>query len=313
MDSLSNLVRVLAPQGTLELHCRFAGGWLVDHGPALPGHLPYHVVLEGCGRVGIGARELDLVPGDIVLFPHGAAHTVRSLGAGLRTGCIAPAPPSTPPERHFNGAVTEIFHPDAGKPQEMLDLLCGNFVLGTPGGLLLRTLPEVVCIHTAGRADCAWLHSLTSMMRAEASTALPGTAAVIGQLSTALFTVLLRALMADGGVTQGLLALLADARLSKAVDAVLAAPADSWTVATLAERCHMARATFAKRFTQISGLTPLEVVTSLRMELAGRMLVQSNATAGRVGERCGYASEAAFGRAFKLHFGTTPRAYRLAA
>ena len=242
MDSLSNLVRVLAPQGSLELHCRFAGGWLVDHGPALPGHLPYHVVLAGCGRVGIGARELDLLPGDIVLFPHGAAHSVRSLGLG---NCEPPAL-STPPERHFNGAVTEVFHPDAGKPLETLDLLCGNFVLGTPGGLLLRTLPEVVCIHTAGRADCAWLHSLTAMMRTEASAALPGTAAVIGQLSTALFTVLLRALMVDGGVTQGLLALLADARLCKAVDAVLAAPADTWTVATLAERCHMARATFAK-------------------------------------------------------------------
>ena len=309
MDSLSNLVRVLAPQGSLELHCRFAGGWLVDHGPALPGHLPYHVVLAGCGRVGIGARELDLLPGDIVLFPHGAAHSVRSLGLG---NCEPPAL-STPPERHFNGAVTEVFHPDAGKPLETLDLLCGNFVLGTPGGLLLRTLPEVVCIHTAGRADCAWLHSLTAMMRTEASAALPGTTAVIGQLSTALFTVLLRALMVDGGVTQGLLALLAGARLCKAVDAVLAAPADTWTVATLAERCHMARATFAKRFTQVSGLTPLEVVTSLRMELAGRLLVQSNATAGLVGERCGYASEAAFGRAFKQHFGTTPRAYRLAA
>ena len=305
MDSLSNLVRVLAPQGTLELHCRFAGGWLVDHGPALPGHLPYHVVLEGCGRVGVGTMVLDLVPGDIVLFPHGTAHTLRSLGAG---NC-EPPPPGSPPQRHFNGAVTELFHAEAG---EKLDLLCGNFVLGTPGGLLLRTLPEMVCVHTAGRADCVWLHSLTTMMRTEASAALPGTAAVIAQLSTALFTVLLRALMADGCVTQGLLALLADTRLSKAVDAVLAAPADTWTVATLAERCHMARATFAKRFTQVSGLTPLEVVTSLRMELAGRMLVQSNTTAGLVGERCGYASEAAFGRAFKLHFGTTPRAYRLA-
>ena len=268
------------------------------------------MVLAGCGRVGIAARALDLVPGDIVLFPHGAAHSVRSLGQGLGAGCSEPPALSTPPERHFNGAVTEVFHPDAG---DTLDLLCGNFVLGTPGGLLLRTLPEVVCIHTAGRADCAWLHSLTSMMRTEASAALPGTSAVIGQLSTALFTVLLRALMADGGITQGLLALLADARLSKAVDAVLAVPADTWTVATLADRCHMARATFAKRFSQVSGLTPLEVVTSLRMELAGRMLVQSNSTAGRVGERCGYASEAAFGRAFKLHFGTTPRAYRLSA
>ena len=306
MDNLSNLVRVLAPQGKLELHCRFAGGWLADHAQAPPGHMPYHVVLAGCGRIRMGSRELELASGDIVVFPRGAAHTLQSLGAG---GCEVP-PPEEPLERKFNGAVTEVFH--AGKDEKM-DILCGNFVLDAPGGLLLRNLPDVVCIHTAGRADCVWLNHLTSMMRTEVEVVRPGSAAIIGQLSTALFTVLLRKLMADRTITQGFLALMADARLSAVVDAVLVSPAERWTVATLADHCHMSRANFAKRFAQVSGLTPLEVVTSLRMELAARMLVQTNATAGVVGARCGYASEAAFGRAFRLHFGTTPRAFRLAA
>ncbi len=268
--------------------------------------MPYHVVLAGCGRVRTGSQELDLASGDIVVFPHGAAHILQSLGPG---GCELP-PPQVPLESQFNGAVTEVFHASA---DEKMDILCGNFVLDAPGGFLLRNLPEVVCIHTAGREDCVWLNHLTSMMRTEVELVRPGSAAIIGQLSTALFTVLLRKLMADRTITQGFLALMADARLSAVVDAVLVEPAKPWTVATLAEHCHMSRANFAKRFSRVSGLTPLEVVTSLRMELAARMLVQTNATAGMVGERCGYASEAAFGRAFKLHFDKTPRAYRLAA
>jgi AraC family transcriptional activator of mtrCDE len=137
-----------------------------------------------------------------------------------------------------------------------MDFLCGRFVLGVPGGVLLRTLPEVVGLRTAARADCAWLASLVEMMRHEAAAAEPGSPAVVSQLSTALFTLLLRALMADRQVTHGLLALLADPRLSKAVDAVLRAPARAWTVERLAGVCHLSRAAFARQHDAVRRLTP---------------------------------------------------------
>jgi AraC family transcriptional activator of mtrCDE len=148
------------------------------------------------------------------------------------------------------------------------------------------------------------------MMRHESEALHPGGAAIIGELSTALFTVLLRALMAERGTSQGLLALMGDARLSRAVDAVLRQPAQPWTIASLAAQCNLSRATFARQFTQLSGLTPLELVTSLRMELAARLLSRENLSAERVSEQCGYASQAAFGRVFKQHYGIGPGAWR---
>ncbi len=301
MDSLSHLVRMLAPSGSVDLRCRFAGDWFVAHDPAPPGQVPYHVILEGRGRAGIGRDLLELEAGDVLLFPRGAAHTLHSIGGGENPAY------NKLPARHFNGVLTEVTLRGEGAP---LDMLCGTFTVGGSGGALLRTLPEVLCVRTAQRADCAWLASLIGMMRYESEAANAGAAAVIGELSTALFTVLLRALMAERGTSHGLLALMGDARLSRAVEAVLREPAQPWTIATLAAQCNLSRATFARQFSQLSGLTPLELFTSLRMELAARLLLRENLSAERVSEQCGYASQAAFGRIFKQHYGTGPGAYR---
>jgi AraC family transcriptional activator of mtrCDE len=289
---------MLAPTGTVELHCRFAGPWTVEHDPALPGHVPYHVILQGRAWLHVAQQELELGTGDVLMFPHGARHTLRAgdtddAGAG-----------EAPEQRSFNGVLTDVVRPGVGAP---FDMLCGTFVLGDASGSLLRSLPEVLRIRSTERAA---LVTLIGMMRAESEQPRPGGAMVIGELSTALFTLMLRALMSEQDLRTGVLALLSDPRLSRAVEAVLREPAQPWTIATLAELSHLSRATFARQFTQLGGMTPLEWVTGVRMELAARLLSRGGLSAGLVGEQCGYASEAAFGRVFKSHYGMGPGAYR---
>ncbi|MGO4764983.1 AraC family transcriptional regulator [Cupriavidus sp. 2KB_3] len=301
MDSLSELVRLLAPSGTVDLHCRVAGVWSAFNAQAAPGHVPYHVILEGQIEITVGDARLRAAAGDVLLFPHGAAHTLIGLQAGSRT--VAES-------RHFNGVVTEVTVPGAAAP---LDILCGTFVLGSSADVLLRTLPEVLCIGTddANRnGDASWLRGLIGMMHAEADRPRPGGAAIVADLSTALFTVLLRALIERGGVSRGLIALMADARMARVVEAVVRAPEQPWTFDSLAALCNVSRATLARRFAQLGGMTPLELVTTLRMERAARLLRQDGLSAAAVGEQCGYASQAAFGRMFAQHFGIAPGAYR---
>jgi AraC family transcriptional activator of mtrCDE len=84
-------------------------------------------------------------------------------------------------------------------------------------------------------------------------------------------------------------------------------------VASLAERCHLSRATFAREFTRRVGTGPLEFLTTLRMELASRLLVQGRQDTGAIGEAVGYRSEAAFNRAFTRHAGITPGRFRRSA
>ena len=301
MDSLSELVRLLAPSGTVDLHCRVAGVWSTFNAQAAPGHVPYHVILEGEIEIAVGDGRLRATAGDVLLFPHGAAHTLIGLQAGSRAVAAS---------RHFNGVVTEVTVPGAAAP---LDILCGTFVLGSSADVLLRTLPEVLCIGTDDpnlNGNASWLRGLIGMMQAEADRPRPGGAAIVADLSTALFTVLLRALIQRGGVSRGLIALMADARMTRVVEAVVRAPEQPWTVDSLAALCNVSRATLARRFAQLGGMTPLELVTTLRMDRAARLLRQDGLSAAAVGEQCGYASQAAFGRVFAQHFGIAPGAYR---
>lgn len=315
MDTLSEFVRLLSPSGTVDLQCRVAGAWSAHNEQAAPGHVPYHVILDGNAELTVGREALRLVAGDVLLFPHGAAHTMRAMHRGARNA----------PTQHFNGVVTEIRVEGAAEP---LNILCGTFMLNPASTLLLRTLPEYLHVPTAhdiaqgaGGDDepearhgneVAWLRGLIGMMHAESDAPRPGSAAIVADLSTALFTVLMRTIMARGGVAHSLFALMADARLAPAIAAIVRAPEQAWTLEDIAAECNMSRATLARHFTQVGGLTPLELVTSLRMERAARLLREGNLSAAAVAEQCGYASQAAFGRLFAQHFDVAPGAYRRA-
>lgn len=304
MDALSELIRILAPAGRVDLRCQLAGSWATDEDPQPSGQLPYHVILEGRAQIECGGKPLLLEAGDVVLLPHGDAHLLRNVG-GRRASTAAPS------LRSFNGVVGEVRIAQAGvNAATDFDMLCGVFALGQGSGLLLRHLPEVVRIRTARRDDCAWLPPLIAMMQSESEALRAGGIAVIGELSTALFVLLLRAMLADGTIKDGTLALLRHPRLSVAIEAVIREPQRPWTVELLAQHCNLARATFARQFAELSAMTPLAFVASLRMEQAARLLTQTTLPAALVGERCGYASQAAFGRAFKQHHGALPNEYR---
>jgi len=83
------------------------------------------------------------------------------------------------------------------------------------------------------------------------------------------------------------------------------APEEPWTVATLAREAGMSRSAFAASFKSVVGESALRYLTRWRMELA-RSLLDGDLSVSEVAERVGYASDAAFCRAFKRELGTTP-------
>ncbi|QEE24234.1 AraC family transcriptional regulator [Rhodanobacter glycinis] len=301
MDSLAALVTSMRLRGSVDLLCRFAGMWSVDEEARESGTVRYHMVLEGRAHLESGRTHIDLAGGDLVLFPHGAAHTLRS-----SEGRTAVAYPVT---RQAQGELTRV---DSLTEQHDYDMLCGSFELGQSHSLLLQSLPEVVHVSTQGRDDCAWLLALMRLMRHESAQPLAGAPAVIDDLSRAMFTIVLRILMEQGAFTHGLLALLTDARMAPAIAAVIDTPAEAWTLERMAERSRMSRASFARHFAELSEMTPLDLVTSLRMEQAARLLRDTRRSIELIGESCGYATHSAFGRAFKRHYGMSPAAWRRA-
>lgn len=83
-------------------------------------------------------------------------------------------------------------------------------------------------------------------------------------------------------------------------------PDQPWTVATLAECGHLSRAAFARRFSLAVGVSPLEYLTRVRMQLARAAITGRGATVSEAATLAGYATEAAFSRAFKRLHGYPP-------
>jgi AraC-like DNA-binding protein len=107
----------------------------------------------------------------------------------------------------------------------------------------------------------------------------------------------------------GWLFAIADKQLCSAMNAMHEQPAYRWTLKTLAERAGMSRTTFALRFRETVGSSPMEYLTRWRMLLAGDRLKKTNESVSRIAVMLGYESESAFSKAFRRTMGCSPRQY----
>jgi transcriptional regulator GlxA family with amidase domain len=82
------------------------------------------------------------------------------------------------------------------------------------------------------------------------------------------------------------------------------------TVAALASLAHMSPRTFARRFVQETGTTPLRWLTGQRILLAQRLLEETDEGVDQVAWQAGFGNATAFRHHFRAWRGTTPQAYR---
>jgi AraC-like DNA-binding protein len=84
-----------------------------------------------------------------------------------------------------------------------------------------------------------------------------------------------------------------------------------WTVPELARAASMSRSVFAGRFLKTVGTTPFEHLTQWRMMRAAGMMREDRSVAlAAVADAVGYASESAFGKAFRRIVGIPSGRYR---
>ena len=314
MDPLSHLVTLLDPRGRMELRCLFGAAFAAPHDPVGPWRAPFHVVLRGQCELLLpdSGRSVTLRPGSLLVLPRGSAHT-------LRAGATAPSPARASRAgariRTEAGALvdlkTNVREPDDAE----IEILCGEFEFrGRRRSALLEALPECLVVEFAERPEFGWLQGLLRMMAHEIERQDAGAAAIVAELSGAVFTLAVRAHLETAGdsatTLAGVLGVMANARLAPALVAMLESPGEPWTVESLAARCHLSRAAFARLFAQHARTGPLELLTALRMELASRLLAHGDEDTASIGEAVGYRSEAAFNRAFARHAGMTPGRFR---
>jgi transcriptional regulator GlxA family with amidase domain len=82
------------------------------------------------------------------------------------------------------------------------------------------------------------------------------------------------------------------------------------TVATLARRANMSARTFARRFVEETGTTPMQWVTDQRVLYARRLLEESDLDIDHIADRAGFGTATLLRHHFRRIIGVTPSDYR---
>ncbi|AKK29670.1 GlxA family transcriptional regulator [Mycobacterium sp. EPa45] len=82
------------------------------------------------------------------------------------------------------------------------------------------------------------------------------------------------------------------------------------TVASMARRANMSARTFARRFVEEAGTTPMQWVTDQRVLYARRMLEETDLDVDRIAERAGFGNATLLRHHFRRIVGVTPSDYR---
>ncbi|MBB5942562.1 AraC family transcriptional regulator [Xanthomonas sp. 3307] len=193
--------------------------------------------------------------------------------------------------------------------QRGADFACAHLRFsGGAANPLVRALPACICLPLdALRQGEALLHLLFE----EAFAQHCGRQAVLNRLFEVVLVHVIRELMEQGLADGGMLAGMADARLRLALTGIHDAPAQPWTLESLAARAGMSRSAFARSFRETLGCTPGQYLQDWRIALVQRGLREGRPLK-QLADEVGYGSEAAVSRVFKAQVGQTPRAWRQA-
>jgi AraC-like DNA-binding protein len=191
----------------------------------------------------------------------------------------------------------QVDDPDGAK------LVCASIDFGAGmGNPLLRGLPDTVVIPLA---MIDGIEQMLSLLFAEAFGDLPGRQAAIDRLAEYFVVLLLRYVIHVDVVNGGVLAALADPRLTKAVTAIHEQPERFWSLEELAGVAGMSRARFAAHFRQTAGITPLDYLTDWRMSVA-QTLLKRGKPLKLVAPMVGYSSPVTLSRVFFKRIGMAP-------
>jgi AraC-like DNA-binding protein/quercetin dioxygenase-like cupin family protein len=271
-DALSDVLHAIHLRGG-EVARVSSTGWSRHQHPS--GARMVHIVEHGELRVELpGGKPTELDAGDMVLLARGDAHLVHApAAAGWVSG----------------------------------EFLVENAVADP----LLSVLPPAIVIRGKDE-DTAWLPIGLTLMLAEMTEPGPGSRVMISRILDLLFIRTLRVWAASGQANPGWLTAAMDPALGRALSAIHQAPERNWSIDELARLAALSRSAFATRFSARLGEPPGAYLLHQRLGHAAHLLRSTTEPVGRVAATIGYASEAAFSRAFTREYGHSPRTWRTA-
>jgi AraC-like DNA-binding protein len=301
MDLLADVLAVSGVRGALAANIEAGASWgyamKQSHGAV------FHAVTAGTAWLELAGRPaVQLMPGDVVLLPKGAKHSLSSeLGAVIIPSEEEAGAEAGLPVRIGTGPVTT-------------HILCAHYwhdpAISTR---VFAALPEVLHIH--GENSGTGLDDTIRLLARELASPQPAAAVVLNNLVNILLIQLLRDWLArrPPELERSWLGVLNDPLMTDALTRLHEAPERPWTTAKLAAELAVSRATLARHFAAVAGETPGSYLTRWRMDLAAVRLRDTDETLEVIAHSVGYTSVYAFSRAFQRSRSEAPGRYRTSA
>lgn len=304
-DLLSDVIGALKLRASSYYRAELNGAFAlrVPHRPRL---VRFHLALRGELQVATASssERVTVRAGEVFLVTMGAPHTLMD------------RPGRTPVD--LEEAKREVgFRPGDrlrwGEGPHRATLVCGEFYgvteLFHP---VFGSLPTLVHAPLEDDDELASLAEILDLVDRETRNARLGWLAVADRLSEIVMIRVLRSWLHRHPTALEPLGVLRNPSLKKALKAIHSRPEAHWTVQSLAEAAGMSRTSFATEFSERMGTSPMQYLTSWRMEIARSLLHSGDLTLTEVAEQVGYASQASFTKAFREVVGMPPGAYRTA-
>ena len=260
-----------------------------------------HHVLEGTLYLTIGDKEpIEAPAGAMVIVPPGR---LQYLAASKQVSMSKISSDVCLPVR--DGMVI-LDATDGG--QSILRIACGT-VQADPNGSYgpLDGLSEPVA---EDLSDVSMVSAAFKAMLEEVAAPEEGAMALTSALMKACLVILLRRHLQSSRKAGTRSALFSDARIGRAIAAVVEKPSSDHSVTTLAKEAGMSRSAFARDFKATLGVTPMEFVARIRLNLARRLLVSTARPVEAIAAEIGFSSRSHFSRLFRDYYGTDPSTFR---
>lgn len=312
-DVLSQVLSMVRLSGAHLFQLDVTAPWCIEAAPTAAGFAPvmapgtnqlsaFHVLLEGhCQVRSVQGEWQALRVGEAVVLPQGGCHQIGDDPAAQPMAMsTALGGQSVLGSRYLHFGAGQHLHSR---------ILCG--FLGSDGSAfrpLQNALPTLFTVPLGQTVQPLLDYTLQALLQPRA-----GNHCMCERLAELLYLEALRVYIeALPGQATGWLAGLRDPLVGRALQLLHQAPAQVWTVNTLAARCASSRSVLAGRFTHLLQQAPMHYLAELRLQLAAQQLRHSRCSIEAVAAAAGYASTAAFHRAFKRSRGMAPGAWRRA-